>query len=435
MINEGFLSTWMHTSAGVPQGSVLGPYLFLLYVNDIVENINTNIRLFADDTSLFTIIENVDSIRILNEDIYNIAKWSDNWCIILNPSKTSSMTFTRKRESNWPDININNITLNDEKYHTHLGITFSSDASWDEHVRRTYEKAAFRLNILRMLKYDLDRKSLLRFYTSFIRPTLEYGDVIWDNISQQNIQLLESIQLDACRVITGLRKGTSHDILYKELGLCPLAERRKHHKLINFFKILNNEAPSYIDSILYKFNEHQSGYNLRSMKLKHPTSRTKAYQDSFFIATTDLWNDLPPELNDATSLFSFKSLIKKSISQPPKFYSYGGRKYNIIICQLRNLKSQLNFDLHRDHLAESPICTNCTSNAQETCQHFMFECSKYETQRNEFMNQLLMCPIIYSKATLNAACLLTGIADIPDEYNQKLSELISDFIHISHRFD
>ena len=169
----------------------MGPYLFLLYVNDIVDNISCNIRLFADDTSVFTVIENADSVKFLNEDIYKICKWSEQWCIILNHLKTSSMTFTRKRNSNLPNVLMNDTILTDDKYHTHLGLTLSSDATWDEHIRRIYEKAAARLNLLRMLKYDLDRRSLLRFYTSYIRPTLEYADIVWDNISQQNAQLLE----------------------------------------------------------------------------------------------------------------------------------------------------------------------------------------------------------------------------------------------------
>ena len=145
------------------------------------------------------------------------------------------MTFTRKRNSNLPDIIMNDTILTDEKCHTHLGLTLSSDATWDEHVRRIYDKAAHRLNILRMLKHDLHRKSLLRFYISYIRPTLEYADIVWDNITQQNAHL-ESIQLDACRIITGLRKETSHDILYNELGLCSLSKRRNHHNLIQNLK-------------------------------------------------------------------------------------------------------------------------------------------------------------------------------------------------------
>ena len=283
MKNEGFYSTWSTTNAGVPQGSVLGPYLFLLYINDITENIRTNIRLFADDTSLYAVIENEDSVHLLNEDLREIARWANTWLIILNPTKTKSMTFTRKKETNWPEAKFNNITIQDEKTHTHLGITFSSDATWDEHLQSIYKKTAYRLNIMRMLKYDLDRKSLNRFYISFIRPMLEYGNILWDNCTKQQSDLLESIQLDAARIITGLRKGTSHQVLLNEAGLAPLAARRQNAKLIQFYKILNNESPTYIDEIIRKFNTHNNTeYNLRNTNLKHPTPRTSSYQNSFF---------------------------------------------------------------------------------------------------------------------------------------------------------
>ena len=426
VINEGSKSTWMSTTAGVPQGSVLGPFLFLLYVNDIVEKINTNIRLFADDTTLFTVIENQESIQLLNEDLIEIAQWSDDWLIILNQTKTKSMTFTRKHETNWDDAKFNNIVITDNKTHTHLGITLSSDATWAEHIQKIYEKAATRLNIMRMLKYDIDRKSLLRFYTSFIRPILEYGNIIWDNCTKQQSDLLESIQLDAIRIITGLRKGTDHDVLYNEVGLCSLATRRKHAKLIQFYKILNNEAPSYINDIVTKFNTHETGYNLRSTNLRHPTPRTVSYQKSFFIATTDLWNDLDTPLKNATSLYSFKQAIKKQIKQPPKYYCYGNRKNNILLCQLRNHKSQLNADLRNDHLLDSPNCNHCM--VPETRKHFLFHCKKYQLQRMELMNSLISQPTIYETIEINEVDLLHGCAQLSDVENQQLMEIIFKYI-------
>ena len=432
VINEGSKSTWMTTSAGVPQGSVLGPYLFLLYINDIVEKINTTIRLFADDTSLFTVIENQESIQLLNEDLIEIAQWSDDWLIILNHTKTNSMTFTRKKETNWDDAKFNNVVIKDNKTHTHLGITFSSDATWGDHVQRIYEKAATRLNIMRMLKYDLDRKSLKQFYTSFIRPTLEYGNIIWDNCTKQQADLLESVQLDAIRIITGLRKGTSHETLYKEVGFCPLITRRKHSKLIQFFKILNNESPPYINDIVMKFNTHETGYNLRSSNLRHPIPRTTSYQNSFFIATTDLWNDLDPQLKDATSLYSFKQILKKQVIKPPNYYGYGDRKSNILLCQLRNNKSQLNADLHRDHLLDSPNCNNCM--VPETRNHFLFDCKKYKLQRVELMDWLNSQPNIYETIAINDLDLLQGNSHLSDIKNKQLLDAVFKYIHDSKHF-
>ena len=135
------------------------------------------------------------------------------------------MKCSLKRTSQCPNVKFNNIELQDETEHTHLGLTLSHDTSWGGHINRIYEKASKRLNTLRMLKYDLDRKSLIRFYTSYIRPTLEYSNIVWDNCNDYEAELLESIQLDAARIITGLRRGTSHAILYKELGWVSLLKR------------------------------------------------------------------------------------------------------------------------------------------------------------------------------------------------------------------
>lgn len=434
VFNEGFYSTWKDTLAGVPQGSVLGPYLFLLYVNDIVDNIKSNIRLFADDTSLFTVIDNTDSLNVLTEDLLNIARWAQDWCIILNPSKTKSMTFTRKKSNNIAsDILFDNQTITDEASHTHLGITLSSDATWGEHINTIYDKAACRLNTLRMLKYDLDRKSLIRFYLSFIRPILEYGNIIWDGCNKQQSDLLESIQLDAARIITGLRRGTSHSILYDELGWCSLSIRRKNSKLIHFYKILNYETPQYINDILNRYNTYQTNYTLRNQNLRYPTPRTTSFQNSFFISTIDAWNNIDPALNNATSLYSFKRILKNRLPQPPKHYSYGKRKDNIIICQLRNSKSQLNLHLYDDHLADSPSCT-CGA-AVESTHHFLLECPNYRDQRQELINALQDHPHIYETMTLSTDNLLKGSLNLSFEDNCTILNNVSTFIELTSRFD
>lgn len=431
VMNEGFKSTWLPTSAGVPQGSVLGPYLFLIYINDIVENLSSNVRLFADDTTLFTVINNEESVKILNEDLYKIARFADNWLIILNPSKTKSMTMTRKRTTNWPQIEINETTLIDDVSHTHLGITLTSNGTWTEHINNIYQKAAYRLNIMRMLKHDLDRNSLNRFYIAFIRPILEYGSIIWDNCTKQQSDLLESLQKDAARIVTGLRKGTSQDVLYNELGWASLSERRKNNKLIQFFKILNNEAPSYLDDIVKKFNDHQSDYPLRNQQLKHPTPRTTSYKNSFFISTTDLWNSIDISLANATSLYSFKKVLKDRIKNPPKHYSYGERKFNIILCQLRNHKSQLQFDLFNDHLSEEFTC-NC--GAIETRRHYLLECPLFADQRVELMNSLVSHPEIYRAITVDDSSLLFGSPELSIPLNNSLTTIVINYIRETARF-
>lgn len=434
VIQQGFHSTWTNTSAGVPQGSVLGPYLFLLYINDIVDNIKSNIRLFADDTSLFTVIDDENSVNILSEDLYQIASWSQNWCVILNPNKTKSILFTRKRTHIMnQDIKYNNNTIAQEKTHTHLGITLSSDATWGDHISRVYEKAALRLNILRMLKYDLDRKSLSRFYLSYIRPILEYGNIIWDACTQQQSNLLESIQLDAARIITGLRRGTSHSILYAELGWSSLTERRKNSKLIHFYKILNNETPSYLNAILDRYNQHQTEYTLRNQNLRYPVPRTTSFKNSFFPSTIDAWNNLDDNLNNATSLYDFKKVLKQRILKPPVYFEYGKRKENILLCQLRNFKSQLNLDLYNDHLSDSPSCS-CGA-PRESTNHYLLECPNYKEQRQELIDILQLYPTIYETITISSGDLLQGNSNLNKDNNCILLDSVMNYINKSNRFN
>ena len=134
--------------------------------------------------------------------------------------------------------------------HKHLGGILSNDCSWQKHIDFIKEKAWTRRNIMRGLKYDPDRKSLETIYKSFIRPLLEYADVIWDNCTQQNKNELELMQLAAARISTGATKLVSFANLYIETGWETLDARRNKHKLMFFYKMFNDLAPPYLSSLV-----------------------------------------------------------------------------------------------------------------------------------------------------------------------------------------
>ena len=186
VILPGSCSGWNFIHAGVPQGSILAPLLFLLYINDIVKDISFNIRLFADDTGLAIVVENpVSAAQILNSDLDKIAKWAKTWMITFNPLKTETLLISRKLlQTLHPPLYMLNQQISEVDMHKHLGIFFSNDGSWHKHINYIKEKAWIRVNIMRKLKFQLDRKSLEIIYTSFIRPILEYGNEIWDNYTQ-----------------------------------------------------------------------------------------------------------------------------------------------------------------------------------------------------------------------------------------------------------
>ena len=193
VVLPGGSSAWTPIKAGVPQGSILGPLLFLLYINDIVEDINSSIRLFADDTSLYIIVDDaIQAAETLNSDLEKISRWAQQWLVTFNPAKSESILFSRKLNKPYhPPVSMDETQINEVMSHKHLGVIFSNDCSWHNHIEHIKTKAWNRINVMRKLKFKLDRRSLQTIYFSFIRPLLEYADVVWNNCAQYESNELE----------------------------------------------------------------------------------------------------------------------------------------------------------------------------------------------------------------------------------------------------
>lgn len=161
-------------------------------------------------------------------------KWSSQWLVefLINPNKTGSVNFKRSETcKSHADISFGHTInyIDRQQNHCHLGLILQSNGCWSEHIQQNYDKACQRLNILRTLKYKLNRESLINIFISFIRPSLEYGDVVWDNCKQEQSNLLESVQIEAGRIITRLRRTSSKQNLYNELGWETLSDRKRTH--------------------------------------------------------------------------------------------------------------------------------------------------------------------------------------------------------------
>lgn len=437
VVLDGFTSSLGPTNSGVPQGSVLGPFLFLLYINDIASDLSNNVRLFADDTSLYVIVDQdiMEAADSLTKDLDKLDKWSKKWMVDFNPKKTINLNFTRKNIShptikfgnNGPDITIQN-------NHVHLGLNFQSDANWKLHIQGIYEKACSRLNMLRMLKHTLCRDALIKIYLSFIRPVLEYGDVIWDNCNDRESDLLEDVQITAARIITGLRINSSRTKLYYELGWDMLSERRKVHKLILFYKMVNHMVPTYLENLLEPCIPPITPYPLRNhdeSTYTIPQARTTSYLKSFIPSTVKLWNDLPLAIRSLPKLACFSNAIKKYFFKTPtKLFNLGNRRENIIHCQLRNNASSLNADLFCDFIRENSVCDYCGFHT-ENANHFFFECPKYNDERNCFFHQISMLNL---QKPITLDLLLYGDNDVSYDENVKLFKLVHEYIKKSRRF-
>ena len=169
----------------------------------------TCISLFADDTSLFIIVDDpVASPERLNSDLIKILQWAETWLVTFTPNITESLKIFRKlNKPLHPWLYMNNHQVLEVDCHKHLGLCLSNNGSWHQHINFILERAWCRINIMRKLKFKLDRKSLEIIHTAFIRPILEYGDIIWDNCAQyEKMKLKKKIQLEAARIATGTTK-------------------------------------------------------------------------------------------------------------------------------------------------------------------------------------------------------------------------------------
>ena len=171
IVINGQVSEWLSLLVGVPQGSILGPIFFLIYINDIVKNLGCSIRLFADDTSLYIIVDSPDGAAYhLNVDWNSISTWADAWLVAFYTGKVLSMIFSRKlHRPHHPPLLMNNTMLTETDTHRHLGLTLSNTCTWSEHIQTIATKAWARLNLLRTLKFRVSRKSLEKCtYLSYV---------------------------------------------------------------------------------------------------------------------------------------------------------------------------------------------------------------------------------------------------------------------------
>ena len=166
---------------------------------------------------------------------------------------THTHTHTTKTvKQQHPPLFLHTTAIAEVNSHTHLGLTLSSDGKWEKQITNMISKTNYKLAALRKLKNSLDRHTLSRIYTSYIRPTMEYASIVWNNCTLLQSNRLEQLQPEASRIVpvTGSVKGTKHKYLYKETGWLPLADRRHIFQLILMYKMINQLVPPYLSLLI-----------------------------------------------------------------------------------------------------------------------------------------------------------------------------------------
>ena len=441
VILDGCCSDVSYVEAGVPQGSIFGPLLFLVYVNDLVTDLECDPHLFADDTSLLDIFTNplTSSLKI-NRDLERIYKWGRLWRVKFNPIKTIFQIISNRKNVIYPDLIFDGVVIKRSIEHVHLGLTITSNLSWQRHINKAILKANKLLYVMNNIKTKLPRNALCALYKSMLLPVIEYCDVIFDNCTIRAALALENVQRRAALACTGAYKHTSNDRLLLELNWIPLRQRRTNHKLVILYKIIHGLAPSYLTAILPR--PRDAGYRLRSfnnMSLPTPSARLSCVRNSFLNSSIKSWNSLDKIIRSSPSYFSFKSkLLKRSKSNShfnPILYSHFLGKAAVNHTRMRLGLSALNSQRYKYNMVPSPSCERCGA-PQEDPYHIFFVCPAYAVPRQTLtqdLNRILSVDIVQNKKQVEII-LLYGSEILDHHTNLILFTTLHDFIYSCGRF-
>lgn len=288
----------LDVKSGVPQGSVLGPLLFLIYINDIVSVVHPDscIRLFADDCVLFREINCQSNQVSLNGSLKAITEWCSLWGMQLNGEKSVLLRLTNKKHPFKFNYNIGSYSLLEVNEYKYLGVTIQNNLKWGSHIKNVCASAFRKLGLIkRKLKISPPELKLLAYY-SLIRPKLEYCSIVWDPFTKKDIARLEKVQRMAVRFVYGKYKRTdSPTLLMQSNRIMTLETRRKIARLKFLHKLFYNKI-NLGNSYFFQLATARPTRYRNSFSLTPIFARTNIFKHSFFPRTVNEWNGLPVEI-------------------------------------------------------------------------------------------------------------------------------------------
>ena len=315
--------------SGVPQGSVLGPLLFLIYINDLEKGIKSNINFFADDTSLFSIVTGPTLSAVdLNHDLNLIGQRAHQWKMAFNPDpnkRAIELLFSRKINSpNHLSLYFNNQEVCRATDHKHLGLILDTKLTFTKHITHKISITRKGIGITKYMSSYAPKRALDKIYKIFVRPHLDYCDIIYHlpsltNPSDSSINLnfmMQSLESTQYQTILGAWKRSCKISMYEELGWESLFERRWFRRLRQFYKIQNDLTTLYLKEAIPQPRTFLYGERPENVLHEIPC-RTTRFFNSFYPDTTRSWNSIGYELRNCETISKFKQKLL-SLIRPPK---------------------------------------------------------------------------------------------------------------------
>jgi hypothetical protein len=305
-------SPWSNVTSGIPQGSVLGPLLFVIFINDLPNLVDSDVYLFADDTKIFNIISDVKDTYQLQADLNKLSNWSDTWLLKFHPDKCKHMHIGKPGPKPDQTYTLKSKTLQKVNEEKDIGVIIDSELNFDKHISEKVNKANSMFALLRRTFQFLDQSTFVPLYKTLVRTHLEFASSVWHPYKVKHLDMIENVQRRATKQIPGLKNLTYAERL-KKLKLPTLSFRRIRGDMIELYKILNGkydrQAAPFIK--LWKDMSIRTGVRGNSLKLYPQRARTELRKNSFAIRVAKTWNNLPESIVTAPTVNTFKNRLDK----------------------------------------------------------------------------------------------------------------------------
>ena len=254
VVIDGEKSEEAQVRSGVPQGTVLGPLLFLLYINDIGNDLTSKIRLFADDSLLFGVVKTDTDSRNLQGNLNRLCEWADKWQMVFNPEKCYVLSIHRKKLPIVYDYSMKGKILKHVEKHQYLGVTIASDLNWKHHIESIVGKANRALGFIKRNLKHCPQEIKIQAYKTLVRPILEYSSTVWDPYMINQVESIEKVQRRAVRFATNFkeREPGCMTAKLKEINLPLLKGRREQARLALFRDTVQNNSAAKLPCYIMK---------------------------------------------------------------------------------------------------------------------------------------------------------------------------------------